>query len=67
MAKTVAMVGLEPGELAWVRTVVSLLRHPDPLVAEVVQQALRYLERSVREQAQTRSEARSEGMVDQVS
>jgi hypothetical protein len=56
MAKTVAMVGLDPGELAWVRTVVSLLRHPDPLVAEMVQQALRYLERNVREQARIRSE-----------
>jgi hypothetical protein len=38
------MIGLDPGELAWVRLLVLLLRHPDPLVPELSRQALRYLE-----------------------
>jgi len=46
MAKTVAVIGIEPGELAWVRTLLFLLRHPDPLIAEMVRQALLYLERN---------------------
>ncbi len=44
MAKTVGVVGIEPDELAWVRALLSLLRHPDPLVAEMVRHSLAYLE-----------------------
>ena len=44
MAKTVPEIGLDPGELAWVRMLVGLLRHPDPVVPELTRQALRYLE-----------------------
>jgi hypothetical protein len=46
MAKTVSVIGIDPGELAWVRTLLFLLRHPDPLIAEMVRQALLYLERN---------------------
>ena len=43
MAKTVPMIGLENGELYWIRMLVSLLRHPDPSVPELARQALIYL------------------------
>jgi len=52
MAETVSVIGIDPSELAWVRTVLFLLRHPDPLIAEMVRQALLYLERNAHEQAQ---------------
>ncbi len=38
------MIGLDPRELAWLRLVVALLRHPDPVVVEVAREALQYLE-----------------------
>jgi len=44
MANTVPIIGIEPGELAWIRLLVSLLRHPDPVVPELARQALCYLE-----------------------
>jgi hypothetical protein len=44
MAKTVHMIGIDPAELAWIRMLVLLLRHPDPVVPELTRQALRYLE-----------------------
>jgi len=39
-----AMIGLDPGEIQWLRLVLALLRHPDPVVQEVAREALRYLE-----------------------
>jgi len=39
-----SMIGLEPGEIQWLRLVIALLRHPDPLVRQVACEALRYLE-----------------------
>ncbi|MEO8370557.1 MAG: hypothetical protein ABI806_15345 [Candidatus Solibacter sp.] len=44
MANTVPMIGIEPSELAWIRRLVTLLRHPDPVVPELTRQALQYLE-----------------------
>lgn len=44
MAKTVPVIGIEPSELAWIRALVTLLRHPDPVVPELTRQALQYLE-----------------------
>jgi hypothetical protein len=44
MAKTVPMIGIDPAELDWIRSLVNLLRHPDPVVPELTRQALRYLE-----------------------
>jgi hypothetical protein len=41
----IRMIGLQPEELGWVRLLVGLLRHPDPVVGEVSRQALEYLER----------------------
>lgn len=39
----VPVIGLDATELRWVRTLVSLLRHPDPVVAELTRHALEYL------------------------
>jgi hypothetical protein len=44
MATTVPVIGIEPAELAWIRMLVVLLRHPDPVVPELTRQALLYLE-----------------------
>ena len=44
MAHTVPVIGIEPAELAWIRMLVMLLRHPDPVVPELARQALCYLE-----------------------
>jgi len=44
MAKTVPVIGVEPAELAWIRMLVALLRHSDPVVPELTRQALQYLE-----------------------
>ncbi len=44
MAITVPVIGIEPAELAWIRMLVVLLRHPDPVVPELTRQALLYLE-----------------------
>ena len=43
MAKTVSMVGIDPDELDWIRRLLFLLRHPDPLVSELARQAIQYL------------------------
>jgi hypothetical protein len=42
--ENVCMIGLAAQEIHWLRLVISLLRHPDPVVGEVARQALRYLE-----------------------
>jgi hypothetical protein len=57
MAKTVSVIGVEPDELAWVRRVVFLLRHPDPLIAEMVRQALLYLEKNAHRSGEQRTES----------
>ncbi len=38
------MVGIQPQELAWVRLLIKLLRHSDPLPAELARQALTYVD-----------------------
>jgi len=38
------MIGLAPEELAWVRLLVALLRHEDPVIRELSRQAVLYLE-----------------------
>lgn len=43
MPRTVPMIGLAPDELPWVRSLVALLRHPDPTIPELARQALLYL------------------------
>jgi hypothetical protein len=40
----VGMIGLSPPEVKWVRLVIALLRHRDPVVGELAREALRYLE-----------------------
>jgi len=35
MAKTVAVIGIEDKELRWVRSLILLLRHPDPSIPGV--------------------------------
>jgi hypothetical protein len=44
MAKTVAVIGVEPAELPWLHSLVWLLRHPDPKTAELTREAILYLE-----------------------
>jgi hypothetical protein len=44
MPRTVTMIGIEPNELAWMRLLILLLRHPDPVVPELAHQALLYLD-----------------------
>jgi hypothetical protein len=44
MAQTIPVIGIEPAELHWIRMLVLLLRHPDPVVPELTRQALIYLE-----------------------
>ena len=46
MAKTVSIIGIEEKELRWVRSLILLLRHPDPSVPELARQAILYLTRS---------------------
>ena len=46
MPQTVPVIGIEPAELHWIRMLVLLLRHPDPVVPELTRQALLYLEAS---------------------
>jgi hypothetical protein len=57
MAKTVSMIGIDPGELAWVRNLLLLLRHPDPLIPEMTRQALVYLESNAHGEAPSRFDA----------
>jgi hypothetical protein len=52
MAKTVSVIGIDPGELCWIRTLLSLLRHPDSMVSEMARQAMVYLEKTAKEQGQ---------------
>jgi len=49
MAKTLSVIGIEPQELRWVRTLVQLLRHSDPGIPELARQALIFLTRSAGE------------------
>ena len=41
---SIAVIGVNPAELPWLRILIGLLRHPDPVVPELARQALRYLE-----------------------
>lgn len=43
MAKSLSVIGIDPAELPWVRMLVFLLRHPDPMVSEMVRQTVLYL------------------------
>jgi hypothetical protein len=49
MAKTVSVIGIEDKELRWIRSLIQLLRHPDPSIPELARQALLYLTRSAAE------------------
>jgi len=43
MSPKVSVIGLYPNELQWIRMLVALLRHPDPMVPELACRALLYL------------------------
>jgi hypothetical protein len=43
MSRDIAVIGLNPEELRWVRMLVALLRHPDPNIPELARQAVLYL------------------------
>lgn len=46
MARTLPIIGIDPEELPWLRLLIFLLRHPDPVVPELAHQALLYLEKA---------------------
>ncbi|HLK67616.1 MAG TPA: hypothetical protein VKU19_29470 [Bryobacteraceae bacterium] len=56
MNKTVSVIGLDAAELRWIRMLVSLLRHPDPSVAELARQALTYLTEAAARRIPTQAE-----------
>jgi hypothetical protein len=43
MSAQLSMIGVEGEELRWLKTLVWLLRHPDPRVPELARQAMLYL------------------------
>ena len=51
MPKPVAVIGIAPRELRWLRMLLALLRHPDSSVAELARQALLYLTEDARRRA----------------
>mgnify|MGYP003701081417 CR=1 FL=1 len=63
MAHTVPMIGIEPAELPWIRMLVGLLRHPDPVVLELTRQALLYLETAASKSNPINSENNTKFMV----
>lgn len=56
MGRTVNIIGIDADELAWLRLLVSLLRHPDPVVPELARQALLYLQAAASNSAADHSE-----------
>jgi hypothetical protein len=50
---TLCLIGIGRDELSWLRTLVWLLRHPDPAVPELARQALLYLTGAAREKSST--------------
>jgi hypothetical protein len=44
--KLVSIIGIEVEELRWIKMLLTLLRHPQPGMAELARQALQYLDRS---------------------
>jgi hypothetical protein len=42
-SKQVSVIGVEPDELQWVKTLIFLLRHPEPGTPELARQALLHL------------------------
>jgi len=55
MAKPVAIIGIDPRELRWLRMLLALLRHPDSSVAELARQALMYLTESAHDRSVPRA------------
>jgi len=47
MAKSVPVIGIDPAELGWVRLLVFLLRHPDPVIPQLTCQALEHIEQAI--------------------
>ncbi len=43
MPGPLAVIGIDAAEIRWIKTLLSLLRHPDPSVPELARQALLYL------------------------
>jgi hypothetical protein len=55
MSKPVAVIGIDPRELRWLRMLLALLRHPDASVAELARQALLYLTEAAGKRAEPRT------------
>jgi hypothetical protein len=54
--RSTALIGVENHELAWLRLLLFLLRHPDRSVPELTRQALLYLEEAAGTTADPRDE-----------
>ena len=52
MRKSVAVIGIDPGELPCLRMLLQLLRHPDPTIPELARHALVYLAQGIPESAE---------------
>jgi hypothetical protein len=48
VSKQISVIGVEPDELRWIRTLIFLLRHPDSGMPELTREALLYLVESAR-------------------
>ncbi len=48
------MIGIDLEELVWLRTLIFLLRHPDPVNSEMAQQALQYLAENAHKRTESR-------------
>jgi len=46
VANTVDMIGLQADELPWVRLLIGLLRHPEPLIPQLAHEALLYCQQA---------------------
>jgi hypothetical protein len=62
-----AVIGVDRDELRWLRTLVWLLRHPDPSVPELARQALLYLTGAAEQRSEGVPKQRSVGAVEQPS
>jgi hypothetical protein len=52
MAKSVSLIGIDAGELRWLRLLLLLLRHSDPVIPEMARRALLYLAESAQRSAE---------------
>jgi hypothetical protein len=60
LSKPVAIIGIEVEELGWIKILLSLLRHPQPGMAELARQALQYLAKAAAQRTLSQLPVREE-------